>query len=82
MVKNKDPVKKLDFNVKPVGIDSFYGIELDGDHQYMTSDGIVHHNSGKSVMEQAIVGHVSRYPDHFQLVGVDCKRVNNFAHAY
>ena len=38
--------------------------------------------SGKSVMEQAIVGHVSRYPDNFQLVGVDCKRVNNFAHFY
>lgn len=26
-------------------------------------------------MEQAIVGHVSRYADRFQLVGVDCKRV-------
>lgn len=31
--------------------------------------------SGKSVLEQSIVGHVSRYPDNFQLVGVDCKRV-------
>ena len=31
--------------------------------------------SGKSVMEQAIVGHVSRYDDRFMLVGVDCKRV-------
>lgn len=25
--------------------------------------------------EQSIVGHVSRYSDRFQLVGVDCKRV-------
>jgi len=31
--------------------------------------------SGKSVMEQNIIGHVSRYSDYFQLVGVDCKRV-------
>ena len=29
----------------------------------------------KSVLEQGIVGHVSRFPDRFQLVGVDCKRV-------
>lgn len=40
--------------------------------------------------EQSIVGHVSRYSDRFQLVGVDCKRVefnllrgvSNFAHSY
>ena len=45
--------------------------------------------SGKSVMEQAIVGHISRYSDNYQLVGVDCKRVEfnllrkfNFAHSY
>lgn len=75
MIKNKDPVKKLDFKIKPVGVGKFYGFELDGDHQHLTSDGIVHHNSGKSVAEQAIVGHVSRYADNYQLVGVDCKRV-------
>lgn len=31
--------------------------------------------SGKSVLEQSIVGHVSRWSDKFQLVGMDCKRV-------
>ena len=29
----------------------------------------------KSVLEQSIVGHVSRFSDRYQLVGVDCKRV-------
>lgn len=72
----------IDFTVKPVGVGNFYGVMLNGDHRYMTADGIVQNNSGKSVMEQAIVGHVSRFPDNFMLVGVDCKRVNNFAHAY
>jgi len=31
--------------------------------------------SGKSVLEQSIVGHVSRYPDRFQLVGVKNLRI-------
>lgn len=31
--------------------------------------------SGKSVAETSIIGHVSRFSDNFQLVGVDCKQV-------
>ena len=34
------------------------------------------------IIKYTIVGHVSRYSDKFQLVGVDCKRVKNFAHFY
>jgi len=73
----------MNFSVKKISDkDKYYGFTLDGDQLYQTSDGIVHHNSGKSVLEQSIVGHVSRYSDKFQLVGVDCKRVKNFAHFY
>ena len=31
--------------------------------------------SGKSVLQQCIVGHISRYPDHFMMVGCDVKMV-------
>lgn len=39
---------------------------------YLISGGT---GSGKSVAEVNIVGHISRNDDHFQMVGVDCKRV-------
>jgi hypothetical protein len=65
------------FTVKPLQkIDTYYGFSLfENDKLYKTYDDIIHHNSGKSVLEQGIVGHVSRYPDKFQLVGIDVKRV-------
>lgn len=72
----------MNFSVKKVSDNAnYYGFELNNDSLYVTSDWIVHHNSGKSVLEQAIVGHVSRYPDKFQLVGIDCKR-RLYAHSY
>ena len=37
------------FSITPLEDDFYYGFTLDGDHLYMTSDFIVHHNSGKSV---------------------------------
>lgn len=62
----------LDFNVKKISDnDNYYGFSLDGDNLYLTHDKLVHHNSGKSVLEQAIVGHVSRWSNKFQLVGMD-----------
>ena len=54
----------------------FYGFELYKDPLHLMPDGTVFHNSGKSVLEQGIVSHVSRFPDRFQLVGV-----NQFAHS-
>ena len=42
-------VKNLSFSLEKIGIDDFYGFELDGNHRYITADYIVHHNSnGKS----------------------------------
>lgn len=68
--------KKVQFTVKPLNKkDTYYGFSLDKDPMHVMPNGVIFHNSGKSVMEQSIVGHVSRYEDHFQLVGVDCKRV-------
>ena len=65
----------VNFKVTPLNKEGpYYGFTLEKPlHQ--STNGIILHNSGKSVMEQAIVGHVSRYSDRFQLVGVDCKRV-------
>lgn len=75
-------VTKLNFEITPAEVGNYYGFTLDRDMRYLTPQKILFHNSGKSVLEQNIIGHVSRFPDNFQLVGVDCKRVNNFAHAY
>lgn len=44
----------LDFSVRPMGIGNYYGFEINKDNLYRTSDGIVHHNSGKSVLEQSV----------------------------
>uniref|UniRef100_A0A6M3L1I3 Putative homing endonuclease n=1 Tax=viral metagenome TaxID=1070528 RepID=A0A6M3L1I3_9ZZZZ len=38
------------FKVEYHGIDNYYGFELDGNHLYLTSDFMVHHNSGKSLL--------------------------------
>lgn len=81
----------VDFSIKPCNRrDSYYGFSLEDDPMHLMPNGVIFHNSGKSVLEQSIVGHVSRYSDRFQLVGVDCKRVefnllrgvSNFAHSY
>lgn len=69
-------VKQVEFSVKPLNkTDQYFGFSLEDDPMYLMPDGTVFHNSGKSVCEQSIVGHVSRYSDRFQLVGVDCKRI-------
>jgi superfamily II DNA or RNA helicase len=46
---NKDPLR-MGFDIEEVGEGDFYGFTLDGDHLYMTSDFIIHHNSGKSLI--------------------------------
>ena len=66
----------VEFSVKPLNVqDTYYGFSLEDDPLHLMPDGTIFHNSGKSVLEQSIVGHVSRYADRFQLVGVDCKRI-------
>jgi len=69
-------VKQVDFSIKPLNkSDNYFGFSLENDPLHIMPDGTIFHNSGKSVTEQSIVGHISRYSDRFQLVGVDCKRV-------
>ena len=61
----------VNFSVKPLNrSDDYFGFTLRGDPYHVMPDGVIMHNSGKSVAEQSIVGHVSRYSDRFQLVGV------------
>lgn len=68
---NMPNVKQVEFSVKPLNkTDQYFGFSLEEDPMYLMPDGTVFHNSGKSVCEQSIVGHVSRYSDRFQLVGV------------
>ena len=69
-------ITQSDFSVTPLNRkDNYYGFTLQDSPLHQMPDGTIFHNSGKSVLEQSIVGHVSRNPDRFQLVGVDCKRV-------
>lgn len=89
--RSSPALKAVDFTVEKISDnEEYYGFEVDGDHLYLLDNGLIMSNSGKSVAEQSIVGHVSRYSDNYQLVGVDCKRVefnllrgvSNFAHSY
>lgn len=48
------------FKLESVGNDNFYGFCLDGDHLYMTSDFIVHHNTGKSSMYEQVCARTNR----------------------
>lgn len=70
-------MSNTEFSIKPLNqTNHYFGFSLEGnDPFYQMPNGVIFHNSGKSVLEQSIVGHVSRYSDRFQLVGVDCKRV-------
>ena len=69
-------MKQVNFEIKAKNIrDNYYGFTLQNNPYHQSPNGVILHNSGKSVLEQSIVGHVSRYPDRFQLVGVDVKRV-------
>lgn len=51
------------FKIEPVGEGEFFGFTLDGDHLYLTDDFMVHHNSGKSVVQAAFIERMERlYP--------------------
>ena len=68
--------QQVDFSIRPLNTAGrYYGFSLEDDPLHLLPNGLIAHNSGKSVLEQSIVGHVSRYSDRFQLVGVDCKRM-------
>lgn len=42
------------FTLKRIGTGEYFGFTLTGDHLYMTSDFIVHHNSGKTAVMSSI----------------------------
>ena len=71
MIKTMSVVKQVDFTIKPLNkTDQYFGFSLEDNPMHLMPDGTIFHNSGKSVCEQSIVGHVSRYSDRFQLVGI------------
>ena len=56
LVEKANPLH-TQFDIEFLPEDDYFGFELDGDHLYLTSDFVVHHNSGKS----AIAMTVARY---------------------
>jgi hypothetical protein len=57
------------FDVEPIGDGHYYGFTLDGDHLYLTSDFVVHHNSGKSIVIGSFVEEVLKaWPDQRILI--------------
>lgn len=51
--QTKSPLR-TGFSVESVGQGDFYGFTLSGDHLYLTGDLLIHHNSGKSMINAAI----------------------------
>jgi len=47
-------VLRTGFTVCDYGIGDYFGFELDSDHLYLTSDFVIHHNSGKSFVARTI----------------------------
>jgi len=47
--------KKVPFTVKPLNKkDNYYGFSLEDNPNHIMPNGVIFHNSGKSVMEQAM----------------------------
>ncbi len=43
------------FKIESIGTDDYYGFNLSDDHLYLTSDFMIHHNSGKTCLVQQII---------------------------
>lgn len=65
--QKKSPFK-TGFKVEPVGDGSFYGFELDGNHLYLTSDFIVHHNTGKSLCQASLAQTILNEHPHVRII--------------
>ena len=46
------------FTIESIGEADYYGFNLNGDHLYLTSDFIIHHNSGKTCLVQQIIADI------------------------
>lgn len=64
----KDP-SRYSFTITSLGIDDFYGFQLDGNNRFLLNNFIVTHNSGKSTLLREIMIHLlgsptlERFPD-------------------
>ena len=48
-------VKQVGFSVTPLNkTDQYYGFSLEEDPMHLMPDGVIFHNSGKSVLEQSV----------------------------
>lgn len=76
ITKKQKCVLRVGFDIEPVGIGSYYGFALDGNHLYLTSDFTVHHNSGKSVIiAQFIKTMLQQYPETRIVCCIDTKEL-------
>ena len=48
MISSNKNNLRTGFNIEEVGVGKYYGFTLNKDHLYLTSDYIIHHNSGKT----------------------------------
>jgi superfamily II DNA or RNA helicase/intein/homing endonuclease len=48
--QQKKNVLVTGFGIEPIGIDEYYGFQVDGDHLYLMGDFTVTHNSGKTIL--------------------------------
>ncbi|PWI56625.1 ATPase, T2SS/T4P/T4SS family [Sulfoacidibacillus thermotolerans] len=46
------------FKIEDAGVGEYYGWEVDGDHLYLDGQFIVHHNSGKSTLANALTAEI------------------------
>lgn len=46
--KGNEPLSLTDFTIEPIGINEYYGFEVDGDHRFLLDNYMVVHNSGKT----------------------------------
>ncbi|MCR2830990.1 ATPase, T2SS/T4P/T4SS family [Acidithiobacillus ferrooxidans] len=56
------------FSVEPTGEGEYFGFECDMDHLYVDANFMVHHNSGKTTMVNAVLHRISKIADLDQRV--------------
>jgi len=69
--------KVTDFYILPVRLGEYFGFELDGDHRFVDAYGVVHHNSGKTTLLNAVADVISNQsgPDQRIVVIEDTREI-------
>lgn len=67
LIRKKAKIRKMNKDVKRTGFsyellpeDDYYGFTLDGDHLYLTSDFLIHHNCGKTSLIYLLVDEIKK----------------------